>query len=459
MARRFYTPLDLQQLELLRPRLEQRTGDPTSGVEGQVFYNTTTDKIRLCTATGSPGTWVDVLLGPVTSADIADGTIVNIDIGAAAAIAYSKLALTNAIVNGDIAAAAAIAYSKLNLLNSVTNGDLAGGIALSKLATDPLARANHTGTQLAATISNFDTQVRTSRLDQMAVPTAPVAMGAQKITGLADGTAATDAVTKQQLDASTAGLDVKASVRVASTANVTVAAPGSTPADGVALSNGDRILLKNQTTGSENGIYVFNGAAVPLTRATDADTSAEVTPGLFTFVEEGTTLADTGWVLSTNAPIVLGTTALAFTQFSGPGTITAGAGLSQAGNTLSVANNGITNAMIADGAINVGTADVTGTLPVANGGTGAITAAAARTSLAVPGRYDNGAVHGAGTTITIAAATHGLGTGRSKLVQIIEEATGDIVEADVNVATTGDVVCTFAAALAANAMRVLILGF
>jgi hypothetical protein len=416
MSRRFYTPIDLQQLELLRPRLEQRTGDPSSGVEGQVFYNTTTDKIRLCTATGSPGTWVDVLLGPISSADIADGTIVNIDIAAGAAI------------------------------------------ALSKLATDPLARANHTGTQLAATISNFDTQVRTNRLDQMAAPTAPVAMGAQKITGLADGTAATDAVTKQQLDAAAAGLDVKASVRAASTANVTVASPGAA-IDGVALAASDRVLLKNQTTGSENGIYVWNGAAVPMTRATDADVSAEVTAGMFTFVEEGTTLADTGWVLSTNAPVVLGTTSLAFTQFSGPGAVAAGAGLSQSGNTLSVATNGITNAMIADGAINVGTADVTGTLPVANGGTGGATVAAARTGLGVPGRYDNGAVHGAGTTITIAAATHGLGTGRSKMVQVIEEATGDVIECDVNVATTGDVVCTFASSQAANAMRVLILGF
>ena len=114
---------------------------------------------------------------------------------------------TGAIVNADVNASAGIAYSKLSLGGTITSADLVDGtivntdinasaaIALSKLATDPLARANHTGTQAASTISDFDTQVRTSRLDQMAVPTAAVALNAQKITGLADPTNAQDAVT------------------------------------------------------------------------------------------------------------------------------------------------------------------------------------------------------------------------------------------------------------------------
>jgi hypothetical protein len=114
---------------------------------------------------------------------------------------------TGAIVNADVNASAGIAYSKLSLGGNITSADLvdgtivnsdinaSAGIALSKLATDPLARANHTGSQTASTISDFDTQVRTSRLDQMAAPTASVALGAQKITGLADPTNAQDAVT------------------------------------------------------------------------------------------------------------------------------------------------------------------------------------------------------------------------------------------------------------------------
>ena len=114
---------------------------------------------------------------------------------------------TGAIVNADVNASAGITYGKLSLNSSITSADLVDGtivnadinasaaIALSKLATDPLARANHTGTQTASTISDFDTQVRTSRLDQMAAPTAAVPLNAQKITGLADPTNAQDAVT------------------------------------------------------------------------------------------------------------------------------------------------------------------------------------------------------------------------------------------------------------------------
>ena len=160
----------------------------------------------------------------VTSAKIADGTIVDADINASAAIDKTKISgtaitaadtgtvtsamiLDGTIVNTDINASAGIAYGKLSLGGTITSADLVDGtivntdinasaaIALSKLATDPLARANHTGTQAASTISDFDTQVRTSRLDQMAAPTAAVALNAQKITGLADPTNAQDAVT------------------------------------------------------------------------------------------------------------------------------------------------------------------------------------------------------------------------------------------------------------------------
>jgi hypothetical protein len=162
--------------------------------------------------------------GAVTTGKIADGTIVNADINASAAIDKTKIsgtAVTVAdtgtvtstmiadatIVNADVSATAAIAKTKLDLGGTITSADLVDGtivnadinasaaIALSKLATDPLARANHTGTQTASTVSDFDTQVRTSRLDQMAAPSAAVALNAQKITGLADPTNAQDAVT------------------------------------------------------------------------------------------------------------------------------------------------------------------------------------------------------------------------------------------------------------------------
>jgi phage-related tail fiber protein len=197
-------------------------------------------------------------------------------------------------------------------------------------------------TLTASKISDFDTQVRTSRLDQMASPTAAVAFNSQKITGLADPTNPQDAATKNYVDNLAMGLDVKASVRVATTANIATLAGGApNTLDGVTLALNDRILVKDQTTASQNGLYVVSvlgsGANGTWTRATDFDTSAEVTAGAHTFVSEGSTWADSGWVLATNDPITLGTTALTWNQFSGSGAgITAGSGLTKTGSTLDV---------------------------------------------------------------------------------------------------------------------------
>jgi|GEM_PF-1914444 len=159
-----------------------------------------------------------------------------------------------------------------------------------------------------------------------------------KIINLATPTADNDAANKSYVDAIKQGLDVKDSARVATTTNITLS--GEQTIDGVSAVTGNRVLVKNQTAGEENGIYVV--AAGAWSRSADADTDAEVTTGMFIFVSEGTVHSDSGWVLITNDPIVLGTTALTFVQFSGAGQITAGAGLTKTGNTLDVgAGDGI----------------------------------------------------------------------------------------------------------------------
>jgi hypothetical protein len=164
-----------------------------------------------------------------------------------------------------------------------------------------------------------------------------LAMNSQKITGLATPTADGDAATKSYVDSVAQGLSAKDSVRVSTTANGTLAsayANGQT-VDDIVLATGDRILLKDQSTGSENGIYTVNASGAP-TRAVDFDSNAEVEKGAFIFVEEGTTNADTGFVLTTDGSITLGTTSLAFTQFSGAGQVTAGNALTKTGTTLDV---------------------------------------------------------------------------------------------------------------------------
>lgn len=212
-------------------------------------------------------------------------------------------------------------------------------------------RANHSGTQLASTISDFDTQVRTSRLDQLAVPTASVSLNSQKIISLATPTDGTDAANKAYVDGLVQGLDIKGSVRVAtvSSFNITNYTSGvietgqdaftlSPHFDGVAVDLNDRVLVKDRITATQNGFYKVTQASptVQLTRV-DLLEGQSINSNAFVFVEQGATLADTGWVVSTNSGTV-GTVAIAFVQFSSAGIITANPanGVVKTGNDLSI---------------------------------------------------------------------------------------------------------------------------
>jgi len=241
-------------------------------------------------------------------------------------------------------------------------------------------------TLTASKVSDFDTQVRTSRLDQMTAPTGDVSLNSQKITNLATPTASTDAASKSYVDGVSQGLDVKDSVVATTTANGTLSssfANGST-IDGVSLSTNDRILIKDQSTQTENGIYKVNASGAP-TRVDDLAAGADAA-GAFVFVEQGTVNADNGFVCTSNkGSAVVGTNNLTFAQFSGAGQITASDGLSKNGNTLSVdlKSNGGLVIESAEIAVDLAASSITGTLAIGDGGTGATSASAARTALGV----------------------------------------------------------------------------
>jgi len=207
-------------------------------------------------------------------------------------------------------------------------------------ATGTLATVNsNVGTYTKITINGkgLATAGSQASLTDLSSPTASFSFNSQLLINLLDPVSAQDAATKLYVDNVAQGLDAKASCVAATTANITLS--GTQTIDGVAVVAGNRVLVKNQTTQANNGIYVVSAST--WTRATDMDTWAEV-PGAFVFVEQGTTQADTGWVCTSNAGGTIGTTAITWTQFSGAGSYTAGTGLTLTGTQFSITDTTVT---------------------------------------------------------------------------------------------------------------------
>jgi len=231
------------------------------------------------------------------------------------------------VTNGNVAAnAITLGSSSLNLGETTT--DIAG---LTSVAVDNLTI---NGNEISSTNTNGTISLNPNG-------SGVVNVNNSRISSLLDPTQAQDAATKAYVDAVKQSLDIKKSARVATTAAITIATALNVgdAIDGVTLADGDRVLVKNQTDASQNGLYLAGSSPV---RAADANTNAEVTAGMFCFVEEGTVNGDNGFVLTTNDPITLDTTDLTFTQFNGAGQIIAGDALSKSGNTLNVNDDNIT---------------------------------------------------------------------------------------------------------------------
>ncbi len=305
--------------------------------------------------------------------------------------------------------------------------------------------------------------------------TGAIAMGTNKITGLGTPTDATDAVTKAYVDAVAEGLHVHESVRVATSANIALAnalEDGDT-LSGVTLATGDRVLVKNQTTAAENGIYVVQASGQAV-RALDFNTAAEVDSGDFVFVTSGT-YANTGWV-QTSRPATIGTDPITFVQFSGAGTFTAGNGLTIDGSEFNVVGTAdrITvnadsvdiastyagqNTIVTLGTVTTGTWQGTA-IGVLYGGTGATTAAGARSNLGATTKYAaNNTLLTPTSNVVSWAITHSLNT-EDVTVQMRELSGDSLVEADVVItnANTVTISWTSASNVSADTYRVVVVG-
>jgi len=367
-------------------------------VLGEIALNTYDGKLYLLKNNGSASV---VEIGPVytVAGRVGDITLSTSDVAestnqyftntrARSAISVSGTGLSYNSGTGVITSNATSANTASTVVARDASGNFTAGTITANITGNVSGTAaNVTGT---VAITNGGTGATSAPAALTNLGALPLAGGTMtgNLTLSGDPTQALHAATKQYVDAIQQSLDVKDSVRVASTgSNIDFATGGLLTIDGITVASGDRVLLKDQTAGAENGIYVAASGA--WSRSSDADTSAKVTPGMFTFVTDGTVNGDNGFVLVTNGPITLGSTALTFTQFSGAGQITAGNGLSKSGNTLSVL--GTTNRISVSGSgvdisssyvgqtsittlgtITTGTWSGT-TISVSKGGTGATT--------------------------------------------------------------------------------------
>lgn len=377
-ARKFLVPIDLGKLELQNAAVQNLGSAPASPVKGQIYYDTAANILYWWDGT----TWQSAKAG-------------------------------GALTYGTITA------------ETTFGGAKADGVATT------VARSDHGH----GNPTHVDADHVAIHLSALASPTIDLALAGVKITNLGTPLNNTDAATKAYVDNAISGLSWKAPVRVATSAAGTLAtsfANGQT-IDGIVLATNDRILIKNQAVGGENGIYTVNAAGAP-TRATDNDAAAEFNNAAC-YVSVGTVNPDTAWVCTTDQPITVGTTPTVWVQFTGLGQITAGSGLTQTGNTINAI--GGTGMDVQADVINVSRVSGNGRVPLLYAAT----------------------FTGDGSS-TLATVVHGLNIpSQDIIVQVYDMAAFSQVEADITITNPNTVQVNFAIAPAnAKTYRIVCLG-
>jgi hypothetical protein len=402
--------LDFVKLEARNIRIHQLSAAPASPVTGQLYYDTVANALYYWNGTS----WISAAGGTPPDATASTKGVVQLA-GDLSGTAAAPTVAPNAITSAKIAD------------GTITDVDVAAANKDGAVAT-PSLRTLGLGAQQA--------MPGNEPLNLITPPAANLNLNSNKIINLLTPTLATDGANKAYVDNTTQGLNAKGSVKVATTANIANLASGApNTLDGVALLQNDRILVKDQTTQNQNGIYLVStlgtGANGVWIRSADMDTWAEV-PSAYTWVEQGTINADTAWVSTADQGGTLGTTNITWVLFSSAGTMIAGAGLTKTGNTIDA-------------------------VAAANGGL-IMNPDSIQVDATVARYYNNAATHGAGTTITITQATHGLRASRALHVQVQDNGTGNVELPDISVAANGDVTITYAVAVAANSKMVTIIG-
>ena len=456
MSRKFLVSIDLNKNELQNAVIQNLATAPATPLAGQVYYNTVDNQLYIYNGTRWEVAGNAVQSG-LLSARPAAGSV---DTGT---IYYATDNYLFYYSDGST-------WQQTNAFGNVVTETSYGQASGNGTATN-YARADHThgtpalGTAtpnaIAGVTGSAGSATTPSKEDHTHAftPAADLSMAGFKLTNVGTPSADTDAANKGYVDSVAQGLDTKASVVAATTTNGTLATAfaNGQVVDGVTLATNDRILIKNQTDATANGIYTVNASGAP-TRSTDMNVGSEF-PSAYVFVEQGTVNADTGWVCTNNAPVTLGSTNITWTQFSGAGTYTANNGVVLNGSVFSFApesGKGLQTGA-SGAAIKLATTsglNVTSDLAVGAGnGISVLTNTVAIDSAVVVSKYAASVGDGAATSYTV---THNLNT-RDVIVTVYDNSApyAEVIT-DVAHTTVNTVTIAFSVAPTSNQYRVVV---
>ena len=456
MSRKFLVSIDLNKNELQNAVIQNLATAPATPLAGQVYYNTVDNQLYIYNGTRWEVAGNAVQSGLLSSRPAAG----SVDAGT---IYYATDNYLFYYSDGST-------WQQANAFGNVVTETSYGQSSGNGTATN-YARADHThgtpslGTAtpnaIAGVTGSAGSATTPSKEDHTHAftPAADLSMAGFKLTNVGTPSAGTDAANKSYVDSVAQGLDTKASVVAATTTNGTLATAfaNGQVVDGVTLATNDRILIKNQTDATANGIYTVNASGAP-TRSADMNVGSEF-PSAYVFVEQGTVNADTGWVCTNNAPVTLGSTNIVWAQFSGAGTYTANNGVLLTGSVFSFApesgkglqtgSEGAAIKLATTSGLNVASDLAVG----AGNGISVLTNTVAIDSTVVVSKYAASVGDGSATSYTV---THNLGT-RDVIVSVYDNSSpyAEVVT-DVAHSTTNTVTIAFSVAPTTNQYRVVV---